>query len=79
MSFLNERPAIAAPQIYFGTGAMGSREGLQSWAPGAAPILVPPSDDPGIKLSRARRRRYGDEGIDEGGETVAGKDDTSRL
>ncbi len=80
MSFLDEDSGDHSAAIYFGTGAMGSREGLQSWAPGAAPILVPPSDDSGIKLSALEDADYGsDEGTDEGGETVAGKDDTSRL
>ena len=65
----------SSAEIYFGGGVMGSPAGLQSWAPGAEPILVQTSDDSGIKLSA-----LGGSDNDTGaGETVAGKDDTSRL
>jgi hypothetical protein len=76
MSFLDDDSGDRSAAIYFGTGVMGSREGLESWAPGAAPILVPPSEDSGIKLSAFEGADYS---ADEGGESVAGKDDTSRL
>ena len=75
MSFLDADAADRSSEVYFGGGAMGSPSRLQSWAPGAEPILVPPSDDSDIKLS-ALEGTDNDTGT---GETVAGKDDTSRL
>jgi spore germination cell wall hydrolase CwlJ-like protein len=75
MSFLDADATDRSTEIYFGGGVMGSPIGLQSWAPGAEPILAPPSDDFDIKLSAL-------EGTDKdtgAGESVAGKDDTSRL
>ncbi|HYA05346.1 MAG TPA: cell wall hydrolase [Xanthobacteraceae bacterium] len=75
MSFLDDEAGDRSTQIYFGTGVMGSPAALQSWAPGAAPILVPPSDESGIKLSALEGADYGAE---QGGETVAGKDDATR-
>ncbi len=75
LSFLDDAAADHSAAIYFGTGVMGSRQGLQSWAPGAAPILVPPSDDSGIKLSALEGADYSGEG----GESIAGKDDAGRL
>ena len=70
----------------FGTGrvssVMGSPSGLQSWAPGAEPILVSPSAelaaqsvDSNIKLSALE----GSDSDTGAGESVAGKDDASRL
>ncbi len=76
MSFLDDDAADRSAAVYFGTGVMGSREGLQSWAPGAAPILVPPSEDSGIKLSALEGADYSAE---ESGESIAGKDDASRM
>ena len=76
MSFLDDDSADHSAAVYFGTGVLGSREGLQNWAPGAAPILVPPSEDSGIKLSALEGADYS---ADESGESVAGKDDASRL
>jgi spore germination cell wall hydrolase CwlJ-like protein len=82
MSFLDADAADRSSAIYFGGGAMGSPNKLQSWAPGAEPILVPPSAelaaqsaDSNIKLS-ALEGRDNDTGA---GESVAGKDDASRL
>ncbi|MGB7075856.1 MAG: cell wall hydrolase, partial [Xanthobacteraceae bacterium] len=75
MSFLDDNSGDRSAAIYFGTGTLGSREVLQSWAPGAAPILVPPSADSGIKLSALEGADYS-EGT---GESVAGKDDVSRM
>jgi hypothetical protein len=75
LSFLDANAGDRSAEIYFGGGVMGSPAGLERWAPGAEPILVPPSADSGIKLSAL-------EGTDTdtgAGETVAGKDDTSRL
>ena len=74
LSFLNEDAAERNTQIYFGGGALGSRGGLERWAPGAEPVLVPPSD-PDIKLSALE----GPPDTGPGGETVAGKDDVNRL
>ena len=75
LSFLDDNAGDHSAAIYFGTGALGSREGLQSWAPGAEPILVPPEDS-GLKFSALEGADYS---AGAGGETVAGKDDTSRL
>ena len=74
LSFLNEDAAERNTQIYFGGGALGSRGGLERWAPGAEPVLVPPSD-PDIKLSALE----GPPDTGPGGETVASKDDVNRL
>jgi hypothetical protein len=82
MSFLDADTADRSIAIYFGGGVMGSPSRLQSWAPGAEPILVPPSAelaeqsvDTNIKLSALE-----DTGNDTGsGESIAGKDDGSRL
>jgi hypothetical protein len=75
LSFLNEEPAERNAQIYFGVAGMGSTGGLQRWAPGAEPVLVPHAIDPDIKLSALEGRA--DSGT--GGETVAGKDDAARM
>ena len=77
MSFLDADAADRSTEIYFGGGSLGSPAGLQSWAPGAEPILVPPvaAEDSGIKLS-ALEGTDNDTGT---GESVAGKDDASRL
>jgi spore germination cell wall hydrolase CwlJ-like protein len=82
MSFLDADAADHSSAIYFGGGAMGSPNKLQSWAPGAEPILVSPSAalaaqsaDSNIKLS-ALEGADNDTGA---GESVAGKDDVSRL
>jgi hypothetical protein len=77
MSFLDADAGDRSAEIYFGGGAMGSPAGMQSWAPGSEPTLVPPvaAEDSGIKLSAL-------EGTDNdtgSGESVAGKDDASRL
>jgi hypothetical protein len=81
MSFLDDSAGDHSAAIYFGTGTLGSREGLKSWAPGAAPILSLPSEDSGIKLSALEGADYSVAGssADAGGESIAGKDDTSRL
>src|SRR5215472_17232893 len=82
MSFLDADAADRSSTIYFGAGAIGSPSKLQSWAPGAEPILIPPaaeltaqSADSNIKLS-ALEGTDNDTGA---GESVAGKDDASRL
>ena len=75
LSFLDEDASERNAQLYFGGGAMGSRGGLERWAPGAEPVLVSPSVDPDIKLSALE----GPPDAGPGGETVVGKDDVSRL
>ena len=78
MSFLDEDPTERSSQIYFGGGVLGSAKGLQQWAPGAEPVLVPPSVDSGIKLS-ALEGVPDDVAAAPGGETVAGKGDDKML
>jgi hypothetical protein len=83
LSFLEaDAGARNSSAIYFGSGVMGSPSRLQSWAPGAEPMLVPPSAelavqsvDSNIKLS-ALEGTTNDTGA---GESIAGKDDASRL
>jgi len=60
--------------LYFGAAAMGSRVGLEQWAPGAEPILASPGVDPDIKLSALQGPA---DSTDSGtsGETLACKDD----
>jgi hypothetical protein len=72
-SFIDGPAVDRSAQIYFGNSIMGSNDGLQSWAPGAEPILVAPPDT-GIKLSSL-------EGNDDygGEETVTGKDESRVL
>ncbi len=79
MSFLDDNAGDHSAAIYFGTDTMGSPEGLRSWAPGAEPILVSPSEDSGIKLSALEGADYTAYESPEGGESIAGKDDASRL
>jgi spore germination cell wall hydrolase CwlJ-like protein len=72
MSFLDSTGDHSA-DIYFGNGSMGGmRTSLQSWAPGAEPMLVPP-DDPGMKLASLEDTDGGE------GETIAGKDNSRVL
>jgi hypothetical protein len=82
MSFLDADAADRSGAIYFGGRVMGSPSRLQSWAPGAEPILVSPSAelaaqsvDSNIKLSALE----GSDSDTGAGESVAGKDDASRL
>ncbi len=76
MSFLDDDAGHRSAEIYFGTGVMGAPSGLQSWAPGAEPILAAPSEDSGIKLSALEGADYS---ADEGGERVPGKDNSRVL
>jgi spore germination cell wall hydrolase CwlJ-like protein len=77
MSFLGDDTGDRSSAIYFGTGVMGAPEGLQSWAPGAAPILADPaSAESGLKLAALEGADYSAE---EGGETIVGKDQSSLL
>jgi hypothetical protein len=73
LAFADDDANERSMQIYFGSGAIGAANGLESWAPGAAPVLATPSVDSGIKL--AALEGTGSEGPD--GEAVAGKDDAA--
>jgi hypothetical protein len=75
LSFIDDDPAERSSQVYFGVGAMGSPAGLESWAPGAEPVLMSPSVESGIKLSALE----GDADNDNGGETFANKGDATLL
>ena len=82
MSFLDADAADRKSAIYFGGGVIGAPNRLQNWAPGAEPILVSPSAelaaqsaDSNIKLS-ALEGTDNDTGV---GESIASKDDVSRL
>ena len=74
LSFLNDGGSDRSAQIYFGSGVMGAPAGLQSWAPGAEPILIAPSEPPGMRL--AALESPGDAGSDD---IVAGKDNSRLL
>ncbi len=74
-SFIDGSPVDRSAQIYFGGSIMGPHTGLQSWAPGAEPILVSPSDS-GIKLSSLEGTDNDDYG---GDETITGKDESRVL
>jgi hypothetical protein len=75
LSFLNEDSSEQNTALYFGGGPLGLRNGLEQWAPGAAPMLVPPSADPDIKLSALEDSLE----AGAGGETIAGNDNFSRI
>jgi spore germination cell wall hydrolase CwlJ-like protein len=82
MSFLDADAADRSSAIYFGGGVMGSPNKLQSWAPGAEPILVPPSAELAAQSADSNIKLSALEGTDNdtgSGESVAGKDDVSRL
>ena len=74
-SFIDGSPVDRSAQIYFGDSIMGPNTGLQSWAPGAEPILVSPPDS-GIKLSSLEGSDNDDYG---GDETITGKDESRVL
>jgi hypothetical protein len=72
-SFIDGSSADRSAQIYFGNSIMGEPAGLQSWAPGAEPILVTPPEA-NIKMSSLEDNDdYG------GDETVTGKDESRVL
>ena len=75
LSFLNDSAADSSAQIFFGVAALGARDGLQQWEPGAAPIPVSPAVDPEIKLSALGAPSE----AGPGGETIAGKGDASEF
>jgi spore germination cell wall hydrolase CwlJ-like protein len=82
MSFLDADAADRSSAIYFGGGVIGSPNKLQSWAPGAEPILVPPSAELAAQSADSNIKLSALEGTDSdtgSGESVAGKDDVSRL
>ncbi len=69
LAMFDEDPGVSNAAIYFGAGALGEGSGLQSWAPGAAPVRI----DSGIKLAALEGTTGGE------GETLADKNDPSRL
>jgi len=79
LSFFEEDAAERNEQLFFDAGNTASAGGgLERWAPGTEPILASqPSADPDLKLSALDGAA--DAGADAGGETLAGKDDASRL
>jgi len=82
MSFLDADAADRSSAIYFGSGVIGAPNKLQSWAPGAEPILVPPSAELAAQSADSNIKLSALEGTDNdtgAGESVAGKDDVSRL
>jgi spore germination cell wall hydrolase CwlJ-like protein len=81
-SFLDADAGDRSSAIYFGGGVMGAPSKLQSWAPGAEPILVPPSAELAAQSADSNIKLSALEGTDNdtgAGESVAGKDDASRL
>jgi hypothetical protein len=72
MSFLDSDADTSSAQTYFGVGSMGPAGGLQRWAPGSEPTMVSRADAD-IKLSALES---GDSQADEGGETIASKNDS---
>jgi hypothetical protein len=75
MSFIDDGAVETSTHTFFGVGAMGAPTGLQRWAAGAEPIMVSPVDS-GIKLAALEG---GDAAAGDGGETIAGKNDSSLL
>jgi spore germination cell wall hydrolase CwlJ-like protein len=81
LSFFDDDAAETSAQTFFGVGVMGAPSGLENWAPGAGPVLVSPSVESGIKLSALEGAAAAADAADadNGGETVAKKDDGSLL
>src|SRR3984885_8437449 len=75
LSFLDGGDADRSAAVYFGNGSLGLPAGLQSWAPGAEPILVAPVEEPGVQLSALE----GPEPDTSAGETITGKDNSRVL
>ncbi len=74
-SFIGDPGLDHTAQIYFSGSIMGAPSGLQSWAPGAAPILTT-SVETGVKMASLEdtdNDEYGDD------ETVSGKDESRVL
>jgi len=74
-SFIDSSSVDHSAQIYFGGSIMGAPASLESWAPGAEPILVTP---PGAEI---RMSSLEDSDNDEygGDEAVTGKDESRVL
>jgi hypothetical protein len=73
-SFLEASATDRDERLYFGVSAMGTSSGLEQWAPGAEPMAAP-AIDPEIKLAALG----GSSDLGGAGETLAAKDDASRL
>src|SRR5271169_1473055 len=73
-SFIDGGSTDRSAQIYFGGSIMGTRAGLESWAPGAEPILVLPSG--AAKLASLEANDNDDYG---GNEIATGKDESRVL
>ena len=69
----DEAPHDGRAEIFFGAGAVGSAGALQRWAPGAAPIAANDGDRSGNTLAAL------DTPVRDGGATIVGKDDLSRM
>jgi len=69
--------ADRSAQIYFGGSIMGAPTGLQSWAPGAEPILVTPPQA-NIKMASLEETDNDEYGGEENG-TITGKDESRVL
>jgi Cell Wall Hydrolase len=74
-SFLEANAADRDTRLYFGVSALGSSGGLEHWTPGAEPMLAARAVDPEIKLAALG----GSADPGGAGETLAAKDDASRL
>jgi hypothetical protein len=75
MSFLDRNAGDHSAEIFFGNGSLGAPSALESWAPGAEPILVPPPEVSSVRLSAL-------EGTDTdigAGVTATGKDNSRVL
>jgi spore germination cell wall hydrolase CwlJ-like protein len=72
LSYLDDANGDRSAQIFFGNGSMGAPSVLQSWAPGAEPMLVAPPIDPNIKLSALEESDVDNRS----GEMVIGKDES---
>jgi hypothetical protein len=72
LSVMDDDPARASAQTFFGVGTAARPAGLERWAPGASPVLVSPSVESGIKLSALEGAP---DSADTGGETIANKGD----
>jgi hypothetical protein len=78
LSFIDGNAERQSAAVFFG-GGMGATSSLERWAPGAEPILAARAPDSDIKLSALEGTDEPVNGADAGGETIAGKDDVSRL
>ena len=74
---LSSAVADRSAQVYFGGSIMGAPTGLQSWAPGAEPILVTPPQA-NIKMASLEETDNDEYGGEENG-TITGKDESRVL